>query len=255
MYFGAVIFFITAFRTKAWQYTTVIRQLQQNGFRVYLYDYPPGPLLEAYPDEWVAFTHSMNGDIAEKIVLERQHNPQARFGIIGASAGASLALHAAKVLPELEKILLVTMYGSHAQFIFEAPDLKSVKQKCGGDQMDVIEVARSFERFEPTHSLQLLGNRSVLLFANKNDTAIRYSNTELFIEAARRVGVNLRLELMEIDGHVRAVVHVFHHWELWMPFLLELRNQDMMKEKLHRHRQSMGELFKKAESIDKNLHE
>ncbi len=219
---AATIFFISSFKTRVWYYKLAIKRLTSCGFQVYAYDYDWKPLVEAYPKQWVEFSDCINQDIAVKMAFEKSAHPERRFGIIGISIGATIALHAAKLLPDIEKIMLVTVYGSMAQHLWEHPWLQDMREKCRSLDLDAQGTYKLFGYFEPTYELSLMGDRKILLFTNKNDPVIPYQNTELLINEARKQGLRLFVKHVEALRHSVTILKVFRRPGLWISFFTSL---------------------------------
>lgn len=220
---GGTIFLMAAFGTKAWYYRPVVRVLLQNGFKVHVYDYLSRPLLEADPEHWVEFNQRINADLAAKIASERRFYKDARFGIIGASVGSMLAIHAAKLYGEIEKIMLVTVYGSSANHVWESPKLSKIKSKFELSNRGVSEAYKLFGHMEPTYKLHLIGRRKILLFANERDRTIRFENTKLLIEEAQRLGLDLSYKKIRALRHSATLFKVFRNQKTWLPFFMSLK--------------------------------
>lgn len=223
---NAVIFLVASFKTKVWQYRPVIKRLTDMGFSVYAYDYLWKPLLEAYPEEWVNFSEKITADIDEKIQFHKQQ-PDSRFGIIGVSVGSILAMHAAKVQPDIEKTLLVTVYGSSARQVWEHPSLLKMRAKFENSNLTERQAFDVFGHLEPTYKLDLLGKRSLLVFASVDDKVIRFSNTRLLIDEAEKQSIDITVYLIDTKRHSMAIVKAFRNTKKWHPFfanLLEPRN-------------------------------
>lgn len=218
---NAVIFLIASFKTKVWQYRPVIKKLNAMGFSVYAYDYLWKPLLEAYPEEWVNFSEKLTADIDHKIQLHKQQ-PDSRFGIIGVSVGSILAMHAAKVQPDIEKVMLVTVYGSSARQVWEHPSLLKMRAKFENSNLSEREAFDVFGHLEPTYKLDLLGSRPLLLFASVKDRVIRYSNTRLLIDEATNRSIDITVHLIDAKRHSLAIVKAFRDSSKWKPFFAEL---------------------------------
>lgn len=223
-YTGGTIFLIAAFRSKKWFYRPIINTLLHRGFNVYIYDYAWRPLLESQPEEWVEVTERLTQDIADKITAERHLHPAARFGIIGASVGSALAMHAAKSIEDLEKIMLVTIYGSSAHQVWDHPKLHKIKHKFESNGRDVKDAAAVFGYLEPVSHLELIGNRKILLYANERDPVIRFSNTQLFIDEARKHKINLMVRRISARRHSTTILKVFKEPLLWVPFFISLKH-------------------------------
>lgn len=203
-------------------YRSIITKLNEEGYSVNVYEYTWRPLLECGPEDWPAFSSRLAGDIKKQIAVERRRNPEMKFGILGVSVGSVLAMHAAKVLPELERIMLVTMYGNSARHVWEHPSLAKMRTKletAGLGQDGAYEV---FEHVEPTYLLHLIGQRPILLYANKTDPVIRFANTQVFIDAAKREGIPLTLKLVSSSRHSFTIVKAFRDSQTWRPFFADL---------------------------------
>jgi predicted peptidase len=221
---GGTIFLMAAFGTKAWYYKPVVQVLLQNGFRVHVYDYLSKPLLDAHPEEWVVFNEQINIDLAQKIKTEKKRYNGARFGIIGASVGSMLAIHAAKIYPELERIMLVTVYGSSARHVWESPKLTKVRDKFEATHRGMDEAYNLFGHMEATYQLNLIGKRKILLFANERDKVIKFENTKLLIEEAKRLGLQLRYRRVRSLRHSTTLLKVFRNEKEWIPFFMTLKH-------------------------------
>ncbi len=219
------IFFIASFRTKIWHYKMVVRQLVECGFQVYAYDYDWRPLQNAsYPHEWLEFSERIKDDISTKIVDEKDQDHKHRFGIIGVSIGATIALHAAKLLPDIERVMLVTVYGSMAQHIWEHPVLENMRDRCASLEMNIHQAAKILGYYEPTYKLGLMRNRKILLFANKQDPVIPYTNTEILINDANNRGVSLITKYIEANRHSLTILKVFQRPGMWISFFTALKH-------------------------------
>lgn len=230
---GGTIFLISAFKTRKWFYGPIISALLSRGFNVHVYDYAWRPLLEVHPEEWVEFGERMTKDISEKIEAEKDLYPSARFGIIGVSVGSVLAMHAAKMLQDLEKIMLVTLYGSSAQHVWEHPSLYKMQQKFESTGRDVRDAAAVFGYLEPLSHLDLIGHRKILLYANERDPVIRFSNTQLFIDEAKRHHVNLLVRRINARRHSTTILKVFKESALWVPFFVGLKRPKRTDHHMH----------------------
>lgn len=228
VYCEATLFLITAFKSKHWYYTPIVKRLLKQGFNVYVYDYPSRPLLNCQPQEWVNFTHKLNADIQKRIHHERKIYAQVRFGIIGVSMGSTLALHAAKCFSEVEKMVFVTLYGSSAQLVWENKVLKKIKKKFTKAELTMHDAFDTFGPLEATTNLQSLGQRPILMFASMDDQVIRYSNTNLFLKAANDYDLNLSLRVVNHTRHSLAVAKIMRQDSMWAPFLQELRNPTLV---------------------------
>jgi esterase/lipase len=220
---AGTVFFISSFKSRVWYYRLAIRQLLNCGFQVYAYDYNWKPLLDAYPHEWVEFSERIHKDITMKMDKEISEDSERRFGIIGVSIGATIALHAAKLLPKLEKIMLVTVHGSMTQHIWEHSLLQSMRNKCKELNLDYQKTYKAFGYFEPTYRLNLIGNRPILLFTNKKDPVIPYGNTQQLIDEAGEKKVWLIVRHIEAIRHSVTIVKVFNRPGLWISFFTALR--------------------------------
>lgn len=220
---AGTIFFISSFKSKVWYYRLAIKKLTDYGFQVYAYDYEWRPLLDVDPDDWVKFSEHVQQDIAAKMAAEKSQHLQRRFGIIGVSIGATIALHAAKALPDIEKIMLVTSYGSMAQHVWEHPLLGEMRNRCKSLNLDFRQTCQVFGYFEPTYRLNLIGDRTILLFANKKDPIIPYANTELLINEAKKQGTRLLVKHIEAIRHSVTILKVFKRPGLWISFFTTLR--------------------------------
>lgn len=220
---GGTIFLMAAFGTKAWYYKPVVRVLLQNGFKVHVYDYVSQPLLDADPEQWVELNQRINADLANKIEAEKHIYKEARFGIIGASVGSMLAIHAAKLYQEIEKIMLVTVYGSSASHVWESPKLIKIKNKFELSKRGISEAYELFGHMEPTYQLHLIGRRKILLFANERDNTIRFDNTKLLIEEAKRLGLSLTYKNIKAIRHSTTLLKVFRDQKSWLPFFMSLK--------------------------------
>lgn len=222
---GGTIFLMAAFGTKAWYYRPVVRALLQNGFKVHVYDYLSKPLLSADPEQWVEFNYRINLDLAKKIDTEKHMHKNARFGIIGASVGSMLAIHAAKIYPQIDKIMLVTVYGSSANHVWESPKLAKIKKKFESSNRGVSEAYQLFGHMEPTYQLERIGQRKILLFANERDRTIKFENTKLLIEEAQRLGLNLTYKRIRAVRHSTTLFKVFRDQKTWLPFFMSLKER------------------------------
>lgn len=220
---GGTIFIMAAFGTKVWHYRPVVRVLLHNGFKVHVYDYLSKPLLDVDPEHWVEFNRRINADLAQKIEGEKRRHKAARFGIIGASVGSMLAIHAAKLFEEFEKIMLVTAYGSSSNHVWESPKLVKIKQRFELTNRSPKEAYELFGYMEPTYQLQRIGRRKILLFANEGDRTIRFENTKLLIEEARRLGINLTYKRIRAVRHSTTLIKVFRDQKTWLPFFMSLK--------------------------------
>lgn len=220
----ATLFFISSFKTKVWVYQLVIRKLVGFGFRVHAYDYTWKPLLDSYPHEWLKFSSHIKEDIKSKVYNEKNISTERRFGVIGVSVGAAIGLHAAKLIPEIERIMLVTTYGSIAQHIWEHPLLEDMRGKCQLAQMDYRFTRRVLGYFEPTERLDLIGGRKILLFVNRNDPVIPFSNTEVFITEAKKMRIHMIIKPIEAALHSLTILRVFKRPGLWISFLTALQH-------------------------------
>lgn len=216
------VFLVTAFKSRHWFYRPVIARLLASGFNVCVYDYPASPLLRAQPHEWVDFNQALTNSIRENVQAEQLRNPDARFGIVGASVGSTLGLHAAKHIPELERMVFVTLYGSSAQLVWESKQLKKIKKKFVRANMTMQDAFQAFGQLEGTTELERLGRRPILLFASMDDQVISYGNTTLFIRAAVEANLNFSYHVVGVRRHSLALVHVFKDHARWLPFLQEL---------------------------------
>ncbi len=220
---GGTVFIIAAFRTRRWHYGPIVNALNKKGFNVYIYDYPSRPLLTAQPEEWVEVTERLARDIATNIRSETSKYPGTRFGIIGVSVGSALALYAAKTIKELEKIMLVTVYGSSAMHVWEHPQLRKIRDKFESTGRDIKDAAAVFGFLEPMSHLDLIADRSILLYANERDPVIRFSNTQLFIDEAKRHGIKLLVRRVSAKRHSTTILKVFKEPVLWLPFFIGLK--------------------------------
>lgn len=220
---GGTIFLIAALKSKGWFYRPIVNILINRGFNVWVYDYAWRPILAAHPEEWAEVSERMARDIADKIAMERRKYPAARFGIIGASVGSALALHAAKISPEIEKIMLVTVYGSKASQIWEYPMLREIHHKLVSTGRDVRDAAAIFGYLEPVSHLELIGQRKILLYINERDPVISFSNTQLFIDEAKKHNLNLMVRRISARRHSTTILKVFKEPVLWVPFFMGLK--------------------------------
>lgn len=225
---GATIFLIVAFKSRHWFYRPVIKRLLDSGFNVHVYDYPARPLLVAYPEQWIEFTQAVSDDIAGVIKAERAENPHVRFGIIGASVGSTLALHAAKCIPELERMVFITLYGSSAQLIWENKTLKKMKKRFVKAQKTMQDAFKAFAPMEATTGLERLGQRPILLFVSMDDQVISYSNASRFIQAAIEHDLNFKYRVVSVARHSLAILRTFGNYDAWLPFLSELRDPTLV---------------------------
>lgn len=221
---GGTIFLIAAFKSKGWFYTPTAKALLKEGYNVYVYDYPWRPLLEAHPEQWVELGDRVTSDIVDKIAAEKHKHVDARFGVIGVSVGSALAMHVAKTVKELEKIMLVTLYGSSAQHVWEHPILKKMRAKFEASNLSVDDAAQVFGFLEPLHRLDLIGKRKILLYANERDPVIRFSNTQLFIKEAEKSQVDLVVRRVHARRHSTTILKVFREPPLWTPFFKDLKH-------------------------------
>lgn len=222
---GGTVFLIAAFKTKHWYYNPIINVLLKKGFNVFVYDYPWRPLLDAEPEEWVEFSERVTKDIDSKIIAEKNLHPMARFGIIGVSVGSALAMHAAKTLPALEKIMLVTLYGSSALHVWEHPLLEKMRDKFESSGRGIKDAAAVFGYLEPLSHIELIGHRKILLYTNERDPVIKFSNTSLFIDEAQKHHINLIVRRISARRHSMTILKVFKEPVLWVPFFLGLKHR------------------------------
>lgn len=235
---GGTIFLIAAFKSRRWFYGPIIKALLKRGFRVIVYDYASRPLLNAHPEDWVEVTDRLTQDIASKVAVEKHKHPAARFGIIGVSVGSALALYAAKLISELEKIMLVTIYGSSAQQVWDYKVLKKVRHKFESTGRSVKDAAEVFGYLEPISHLNLIHSRKILLYANERDPVIRFDNTKLFINEAQKQGIDLTVRRIRSRRHSTTIVKVFKEPSLWTPFFMGLKHRK--KDGIHRHEFIVG---------------
>ncbi|MEO6761800.1 MAG: hypothetical protein ABI220_05560 [Candidatus Saccharimonadales bacterium] len=223
-YRGATVFLIVAFKSRYWFYKPVIWQLLSNGFNVYVYDYASKPLLESQPELWVKFSGTLNSDIKKNIERETGRDPRARFGIMGVSVGSSLALSAAKDLPELEKMLFVTMYGSSAQLVWENNHLMTIKRELVQSNKTMEDASRIFGPLEAVTELHKLGNRSIRMFVSMGDRVISFGNANRFIQAAIGADLNFSYRIVNEPKHSYTIIRVLADYSSWLPFMAELRD-------------------------------
>lgn len=219
---SATIFFINSFKTPGRAYVLFFRQLNRLGFTVYVYNYRSRPLLYATPQQWIDFSNSIAADIAARIRTTRASNPAARFGMVGVSVGSVMALHVAKKLPELERVMLVSIYGSNAQQTWEHHSLAYMRKYFAERNITLEEAAAAFGELEPTHNLQLLGSRPLLVFASKTDKVIRFANTQILLTKAKEMGINLTLHMLRTRRHSITNIAGLMSGRVWGPFLMPL---------------------------------
>ncbi len=218
-----VVFIVTSFKTKAWQYKSVAKTLNREGYKVYIYDYLWRPLLEVYPEEWVSFSTKIVQDIDKKIA--RNKAPGISFGIIGVSVGSIISMHAAKVLSDIKSVMLVTIYGSSAQHVWEHPSLNKMRSKFENSSMSVKEAYDIFEHLEPTYKIDLLKSKRLLVYANELDPVIRFSNTQILLDSLNEAGVSHELKLVRSRRHSLTIVKALRRYDEWLKFFNEAQEQ------------------------------
>ncbi len=80
-----------------------------------------------------------------------------------------ISMHAAKCIKALERVMLVTIYGSSAQHVWEHPALGHLKQTFEQRHQGVQQAYHVFEQLEPTYQLEKIARRPVLVFGNEHD--------------------------------------------------------------------------------------
>lgn len=223
VYKGATIFIVAAFKSKHWYYRPIARHLTKAGFNVYIYDYAARPLLRSQPQQWIEFSHAIFRDIQENIAAELAKDANARFGIMGASVGSTIALYVAKLCPQLERIVFVTLYGSSAQLVWENKSLRRVKKQFVRAHQGIQDAIEAYGALEGTTNLDKLGQRPILLFVSMDDRVISYSNANLFIQAAVAQKLNFSYKIVDATRHSFAILRTFANYSAWLPFVAELQ--------------------------------
>ena len=219
----AGVFLIVSFKTKAWMYRLAVKRLTDAGFLVHVYEYTWRPLLDAQPQDWPAFSTKLAKNIEAQVQKDLLNCPDIRFGIIGVSVGSILAMHAAKLIPSLERIMLVTMYGNSALHVWEHPSLQKMRTKLESQGLNQEGAYALFGHVEPTLELERIGERPILLFANRTDPVIRFSNTQLFIDEARRLNIPIEVRMIRAARHSFTIVKAFKDFKTWLSFFEQLR--------------------------------
>ena len=152
----------------------------------------------------------------------RKECPGARFGIIGVSVGSIIALHAAKLIKDLGRIMLVSVYGSNAAQVQEHPSLGFMRDYFESRSMDAQRAARAFGHLEPTYHLRALGKRPLLIFACETDSVVKFSNTTILLDKLKTLKLNFAIHMVKARRHTSVNFKSLHSRGTWSPFLLPL---------------------------------
>ena len=125
-----VIFFFTAFASKAWQYKPAYQALNKLGYDVYSYQFQGRELLKVDADFLIAIGDKIVVDLHHK-VKEHKSRGVTEFALFGVSMGSAFGIRCAKHTPEIKRIVLLTVYGNCAQEIWEFHPQKDEKDLYG----------------------------------------------------------------------------------------------------------------------------
>ncbi|MGH7195225.1 MAG: alpha/beta hydrolase family protein [Candidatus Saccharimonadales bacterium] len=212
----AIIFFVASLGTKYWYYQPVFRVLNRRGFLLQSYDYHP--FLRSDPEELVPLSHNIVDDMAARVKAYKSVYPGIKFGMIGASAGSIMALRAAKIINDFERILLVTVYGSTALQVWDYLPLNHMRQTLINKNLGLAEAYKIFEAIEPLHQLHLIGKRPILVFGSLNDPVIKHSNTKILLDEAKNLGLDLTFVPLATNKHIATIIRAFWGMDEWLPF-------------------------------------
>ena len=212
-----VIFFFAGFGTKVWLYRLIYKRLNTLGYTVVAYQFPARVMLKS--DGY--FLDNVRGAILKdmrRLIDDFKSQDYNAFSLFGVSMGSVYSIAFAKELPEISKLVLVTMYGSAGQFIWEYHRLKRMKKTYTDKNISMRELEVMYPKIEPLIDTERLNNKDILLFVSREDNVIFYKNTKRFILKAKRIGVNLNV----IEGrgrHIPFIIRTLLKDKNWANFL------------------------------------
>jgi esterase/lipase len=185
-----VIFFFAGFGGKTWHYKPAYSVLNKMGYNVVAYHFPGRPLLNVDMAFLEALGKRMSTDVRHQIANYKSQGIT-EFASFGISMGSTYSISIAKHVPEIKRMVFITCYGSSAQEVWEYAGLKKMKQIYTDQGMSTTDVENAHPWIENTKNMQLLADKTMLLYASRADKVILYANTKRFIDMAEQKGLHL----------------------------------------------------------------
>ncbi|MBI3290312.1 alpha/beta hydrolase [Candidatus Microgenomates bacterium] len=168
-----VVFLLTGWHNKIWEYWITAKTLQLNGFNCVTYEYD-GDTLSPNTKQTVEKVTAIEEDILEKIkkLKERGHS---EFAIFGTSLGSLIALMVGNRSPDVSKIILNTTGSDLAQTVWSWDKVnKGFKEKLIDEDLTLDRLEKIWRKITPINNVDNLKNKKLLIYLSEKDEIIPF---------------------------------------------------------------------------------
>jgi len=158
-------------------YLPAITRFRKHGFSVVIFKFKTRAILDL---SIVNFSEVIKEVVTTVSALEKANESAKTVVAIGNSMGSVFAWHVAAKVPSITKVVANTGYALISKHIFEDRIGLHWRKKLIADGLDEHEFHKQILDSEPTSVMPRVHGKQILIFLNKDDNVISFSNSILY---------------------------------------------------------------------------
>ncbi len=185
-------------------YLPAIRKFRKAGFSVVVFTFRTRAM---YSLSHIDIPKAVDELCDTVALLEKSADTSLPAIALGNSMGSAFAWHAASRVQSIDRVVANTGYAVISRHVFEDKSGSHWRKKLLRDGIDEAAYHKLINKYEPAAVFDKLRGKKVLLFMNRDDKVIGFSQAALFKQALEKNKINYEYIENHGMGHVAAIWH------------------------------------------------
>jgi len=197
-----VIFLLTGWGNKIFQYIFVIKVLTERGYRCIVYEYDK-EILSSDIAKTVKNFFKVKKDILNSIKLLKNQGIK-EFSVFGTSLGSVLTFLVANNSKEIKKLVVNLTGADLAEVVWSWDNVRgsNIKKELIARNIDLLKLKNSWKILSPINNIKNLKDKKILIYISKKDELIPYRQSLQLIDQLKYLDCQIKVVTNKHLNHI-----------------------------------------------------
>jgi esterase/lipase len=199
---GKIIFLLSGWPGKIWNYYLTVKILELNGFKSIVYEYDDS-ILSSSIKRTIENTTKVKEDILKQIEILKEKGAK-DFSILGTSYGTLIAFMVTNQITSISKIIINLTGSDLAEIVWSWNTGKDslVKKGIIKQNISLKSLKDKWQKLSPINNLNNLADKKILIYLAEKDEIIPFRLQSQLLNKLRQINQNIIVEVDKKHNHL-----------------------------------------------------